>query len=328
MHRRALLRGVIAAGAAAPLGGLLVPAGAGAEETGAAAVNFRVAITDVAANKIRVLDRTANFDTGRVHWSFSPGKSAGWAEMMEVRFRQIPTYGWVALVASRKGKAAMINVKKDKPAAGLGDVIWSVNAGPHNHGIEYLPGTGAVVVAASRSDKLTLYAPKAGQGPKTLAYVHSYKHVDAHTVWWDPDYKVLWAYGGTKLSSYRVTGSGRGTRLVKWKNDVTVKTNGHDLHQDQADKGKLTLTNSGTVMHFDKASRTYVKFPGAIGELNGVNSFVRHSSGQLMWTQKRAENPKDPHWWASPTVRFSAGGNRTRKGARIYRARIVPNFMD
>lgn len=322
MDRRTLLRGVVAAGAAAPIATLFGP-----QAAEAAAVNFRVAITDVAANKIRVFDRTANFDTGRVHWSFSPGKSNGWAEMMEVRFRKIPVYGWVALVTSRKGKAALVNVKKDKPAAGLRDVIWSANAGPHNHGIEFLPSTGAVVVAASRSNKITLYAPKAGQGPKTLAWVDSYAHGDAHTVWWDPDYQVLWAFGGTKLSSYKVTGRGRGTRLVKWKKDVTVKYNGHDLHQDQFDKGKLTLTNSGTVMHFDKASRTFAKFPGRIGELNGVNSFVRHSSGQLMWTQKRARNDNDPHWWASPTVQFSADGNRTRKGARIYRARIVPDFM-
>lgn len=323
MHRRTLLRGAIAAGAT-PLTALVGTTGAQADT---AAVDFRVAITDVAANRIRVLDRTANFDTGRVHWSFAPGRSGGWAEMMEVRFRQIPTYGWVALVASRKGKVALVNVKKDKPSAGLGDVIWSANAGPHNHGIEYLPGTGAVVVAASRSNRLTLYAPKAGQGPKTLASVKTYPHKDAHTVWWDPDLKVLWAYGGTRLSSYKVTGSGRGTRLAKWRSDVTVKANGHDLHQDQLDRGKLTLTNSGTVMHFDKASRKVAKFPGRIGELNGVNSFVRHSSGQLMWTQKRAENPNDPHWWASPTVRFSAGGDRTRRGARIYRARIVPDFM-
>ncbi|BAU88315.1 hypothetical protein SLA_7450 [Streptomyces laurentii] len=281
----------------------------------AAAATYKVAITEQRTGRILLFDRTAQWTDANVQWSFSTGNAPGWDHPFEIRFRDTQRYGTIALMtfgSPGEGRAAIVNVTS-KAHLTRADVMWSARITSYPHSVERVPGTGTVVVAGAR-DRLHVFGPSSSD-PATLKEVQTLDFTKAHAVLWDDQNGLLWVTGGTVVRSYRVTGTMRAARLVKQGTDITIAGNGHDLQPDYSRPGTLLVSDSHHVYSLDKKTRAL----STLVKLSYPKSYVRHANGQSMWT---TDPDMEDSLWGGPTVYFSAGGDRTRAGAQIYKARL------
>ncbi|GAA2734934.1 DUF6528 family protein [Streptomyces nogalater] len=281
----------------------------------AAAATYKVAITEQRTGRILLFDRTAQWTDANVRWSFSTGNAPGWDHPFEIRFRDTRRYGMIALMTFGRpgeGRAAIVNVTS-KAHLTRADLLWSARITSYPHCIERVPDAGTVVVAGSR-DRLHVFGPSSSD-PATLKEVQTLEFTKAHAVLWDDQNKLLWVTGGTVVRSYRVAGSMRDSRLVKHGPDIKIAGNGHDLQPDYSRPGTLLVADSRHVYSLNKTTRALT----TVAALPHPKSYVRHANGQAMWTTD--PNAEDSVW-GGPTVHFSAGGDRTRPGAQIYKARL------
>lgn len=280
-----------------------------------AASDYKVAITEQKRGQVLLFDRTAQFTDANVRWSFSTGNARGWTHPFEIRFRDTQRYGAIALMTLGKpgeGRAGIVNVT-GKNHLTRADLMWSARITSYPHSIERVPHAGTVVVAGSR-DRLHVFAPSSSD-PASLKEVQTLTFTKAHAVLWDEQNGLLWVTGGTLIRTYRVNGRLRAARLQKHGPDITIAGNGHDIQPDYARPGTLLVTDSHRVYSVDKATRAVT----VVAKMPYVKSYVRHAGGQAMWT---ADPDINDSVWGGSTVHFSAGGNRTRPGAQIYKARI------
>ncbi|WP_086738295.1 DUF6528 family protein [Streptomyces glaucescens] len=280
-----------------------------------AASDYKVAITEQNRGQVLLFDRTAQFTDANVRWSFSTGNAPGWSHPFEIRFRDTQRYGAIALMTFGKpgeGRAGIVNITS-KSHLTRADLIWSARITSYPHSIERVPHAGTVVVAGSR-DRLHVFAPSSSD-PASLKEVQTLTFTKAHAVLWDEQNGLLWVTGGTLIRTYRVNGTLRAARLQKHGPDITIAGNGHDIQPDYARPGTLLVTDSHRVYSVDKATRAVT----VVAKMPYVKSYVRHAGGQAMWT---ADPDINDSVWAGSTVHFSAGGNRTRPGAQIYKARL------
>lgn len=280
-----------------------------------AAAAYKVAITEQKKGQVLLFDRTAQFTDANVRWSFSTGNAPGWDHPFEIRFRETQRYGAIALMTFGKpgeGRAGIVNMTS-KSHLTRADLMWSARITSYPHSIERVPHAGTVVVAGSR-DRLHVFGPSSSD-PATLKEVQTLTFTKAHGVLWDEQNELLWVTGGTLIRTYRVKGTLRAARLEKHGPDITIAGNGHDIQPDYARPGTLLVTDSHRVYSVDKATRAAT----VIARMPYVKSYVRHAGGQAMWT---ADPDIEDSVWGGSTVHFSAGGNRTRQGAQIYKARL------
>ncbi|TWV55693.1 hypothetical protein FRZ03_06940 [Streptomyces misionensis] len=276
---------------------------------------YKVAITEQHTGRILLFDRTDQWTDANVRWSFSTGNAPGWDHPFEIRFRDTQRYGMIALMTFGRpgeGRAAIVDVT-GKAHLTRADALWSARITSYPHCVERVPGTGTVVVAGSR-DRLHVFGPSSSD-PATLKEVQTLEFTKAHAVLWDDQNGLLWVTGGTVVRSYRVTGTMRAARLVKQGPDITIAGNGHDLQPDYGRPGTLLVADSHHIYSLDKKTRALT----TLLSLPYPKSYVRHEGGQSMWT---TDSDEDDSVWGGPTVHFSAGGDRTRAGAQIYKARL------
>lgn len=313
LRRRSLLRGAAAGLLAAPAAAALTTTRAAAAEP----VNYPIALTNQKTNVFEVFDRTGDW-SGASNWSFSPGTTNGWDDPFEIRFRETTRYGTIALMTAGvpgNGRAGIVQVTGKPNRLDRGDLIWEASISSYPHCIERIPNVAAVVVAGTR-DRIHVFGG-ANSDHATLREVQTITDMPKpHAVLWDDENSLLWVTGGTVIRTYKVTGANSTARLVKYGTDITFAGNGHDLQPDYANPGKLTVTDSGRCYSLDKATRKLTIF----SEENYVKSYVRHPSGEAMWTLD--PTPSDAPW-GGPTVYFSQGRTMTRPGAEIYKSRIV-----
>ncbi|MFI9154026.1 hypothetical protein [Streptomyces sp. NPDC053367] len=322
MDRRTLLRGALAGAAAAPAAGLLTT---GTAEAAPAA--FDVLLGDVTSGTIYQFDRNRPFTRGNVKWSFKP--SGG--HPMEHRLRDTAGDGRVLLIATgtRDGGVASIRRRSDNK------LLWSASFGTYLHAVERARGTGVVVVAgrsrgpapggdggATRGGKIYVYRPT-DRYSRSLVKAQQFDFHQAHGLLWDPQLERMWVIGGSVLQAYRIVTTASSARLVADPDRKVEVTRGHDVQPDCTSPGRLLFTDTGGVYSYDKATRTVKKLYGR----RKVKSFVRHASGEEMWTGAEDGGSAFGTKW----VHFNTAGARDlRVGSSpvVYKARILdPDYL-
>lgn len=306
MRRRTLFTGLAAAGAATTAAAVFGPSAF------ADAPNYTVAVTEQVSNKVLFFGRNTAWNNAHLTRSFHPGSGGGWTNLSDVKFRNTKRYNHIGLFTCSGGRVGVWNLSSEKHQE-ANDILWWAAPGGNPHAIERVPDNGSVIAASSKGF-LTVYGPKSSV-MNTLAKVQTIDFAGAHGVLWDHVNKLLWAVGDKQLRSYKVTGSGRGTRLKESGKRIALSGLGHDLQPDYRDRGKLLITDTHGVYEVTKSSRALKK----ISKTKKVKSYSRHSSGDSLWAI--------PNWsgssnWRTDTIGFSGGYKRKRSKAGIYKARL------
>lgn len=304
MDRRSLLRGAAVAGPLAAIGALAAPAQA-------ATADFRVMVTEQTKNKVMVFYKNSAFTDANAYKTFSPG-TGGWSNLSDCRIRDTASFGAVGLAAASGGRVGMYDITSEKHQE-LNDVLWSAAPGGNPHALERIPNVG-VFVAASSDGFLTVYGPTKISDPSTLAKVQTVSLAGAHGVLWDPDNKLLWACGNKIVKAYTVTGTYRNVRLKDSGRSVALSGLGHDLQADYSSTGRILVTDTYGVYAINKSAATKTR----LHENTRIKSYFKMGTGEYVWI--RGDNV-DPRPWGSTKVRFSESTDRTRSGARFYKAR-------
>jgi hypothetical protein len=305
MDRRTLLRG---AALAAPIGASALFAGT----AHAATPNYRVIVTEQTTNKVYVFYKDAAFSDANAYKTFNPGSATGWVNLSDVRIRNTDAFGAIGLVAGSGGRVGIWNITSTKNA-GSGSILWYASPGDNPHALERIPNVGAYVAASSTPGKLSVYGPTKVADPSTLALVQTINLSGARGVLWDPDGKLLWAAAKNIVRAYTVSGTGRSVRLSSAKS-VSFDGNVHDIQPDYTNTGRLLVTDTYGAYSINKSSLA----KSTLATARRYKSYFKHTSGETVWIQGDNVEPRP---WGSTTVRFSESTNRSRSGARFYKAR-------
>ncbi|MFI7499701.1 hypothetical protein ACIBVL_14625 [Streptomyces sp. NPDC049687] len=324
MDRRSLLRGALGGAVAGPVAALTV-----AEPASAAPAGFDVLLGDVTSGKIYRFDRNRPFTAAHVKWSYLPGGG----HPMEHRPRDTDGDGQVLLIAtgSRDSGVASIRRRRDNK------LLWSARLGTYLHGIERARGTGVVVVAgrsrgpapggdggATTGGRIYVYRPTNSHSG-SLVHAQTFGFHQAHGVLWDPRLERMWIIGGSVLQAYRIVTTASSAKLVADPDRRVKVTRGHDIQPDYTDPGKLLFTDTNGVYRYDKATKRVT----TLHTRRKVKSYVRHSSGEQMWTGAAesggsAFGTKYVHFNVSGVTRPLQVGS----GPIVYKARIdTPNYL-
>ena len=331
MDRRTALKAAVAGAVAAPAvtgRSRAVAASPTAEGTTAtppisASASYSVAICEQNLNQIQVYPAAAAvWDDTTIQWRFAPGSANGWDLLDEVKFRASSAFGTLALVTASGGRAAIVQVS-------TGNVLWSATPGGNPHAIERIPDIDAIVVASSGGE-VTLYGPTNSDDPSTLAQVQQLSYPDAHGLWYDDLNSLLWVVGGTRITGYTVSGSGRSTRLaasVIRDLGPALGSGLHSLDASYANSGALLITDGTRILTFDKGSFNLVPMPTPSGfsDTSNVKSYSRDVSGESFWVKvdPTYSHPHTGYTWVSPTVQFfDASGNPTVAMGPAYNSSI------
>lgn len=314
LSRRTLLAGAAAA-VAAPTSAWL------AEGTAQAAAGYDVAVCEQYRNQIQIYSSAAGWTAPK--WVWSPG-AGGWANLSDVKFRATAKFGEIALVAASGGNVGIVR-KNASGTQGTGSLLWHASPGSNPHAIERIPNIGAVV-AASSGGYLHVYGPTSVNDPATLALVQTISFPGAHGLWYDDVHGRFWAVGQDKATSYAVSGSGRGTRLVGAVNVPIGSGNlGHSLDASYKDSSILLVSHTSAVVAINKTTHAV----STVHANHAVKSFSQHSSGEAFWVQSTGKTYHgDSRNWVNPNVQFfTATGARSfarglSYGAEFYKARL------
>ncbi|MEV5385221.1 hypothetical protein [Streptomyces sp. NPDC052721] len=313
MDRRSLLKSALTV----PAAGLLTAARAHA--AGAAAPPaFDVLIGDVNSGRILLFDRNKPFTDAHVKWQLNP---AGPGHPMEHRFRDTRGDGEVllAVTGTPDSGTASIYRRRDKK------LLWSANVPDYPHAIERAPGTGVVVVAGrskgpgggnAKGGSLHVFRPTGSHSGSLVRAGAPIPFHQAHGLLWDPRLERMWAAGGSVLTAYRIVTTASSARLVE---DTARRLTGfhhpHDLQPDHQHPGRLLVTDTNGVYAVDTSTMRRT----TLHTRKLVKSYVRHSSGEQMWTGAVAAG----NAFGTKYVHFNVSGvDRARPGAIIYKARL------
>ncbi|ADD44142.1 DUF6528 family protein [Stackebrandtia nassauensis] len=314
MRRRTLFTGLAAVGAAGTAAAVFGRSALADSEAAAAKANYQVAITEQVSNKVMIFARNSKWDNAHMLRSFRPGGGGGWSNLSDVKFRETHKYNNIGLFTCSGGNVGVWNLKSERHQE-FNDVLWWATPGGNPHAIERIPHNGSVVTASSKG-YISVYGPKSAVmsslGKKA---VQTFGLPGAHGVLWDEVSNLLWAVGDKTVRSYKVTGSGRGTRLREAGARIKLPGLGHDLQADHSNKGRLLVTDTKGVYEITKSNRGIRE----IRQADHVKSFCRHSSGEAFWTIPNWPKPSN---WRTNTVGFDGGYSRKRGGAGIYKARL------
>ncbi|GGM11322.1 hypothetical protein GCM10010129_64180 [Streptomyces fumigatiscleroticus] len=313
MDRRSLLKGALAGVVAAPAAGLLT-----AEAASAAPAAFNVLIGDVNSGKIFLFARNKAFTDANIKWSLNP---AGAGHPMDHRFRATSGDGQIllAVTGTPTSGTASIYRRGDKKK------LWQANVPNYPHAIERARGTGVVVVAGRSHGS--------GGGSATGGSLHVFRPTDSHSgslvragspvpfhqahgLLWDPELERMWVSGGKRLTAYRIVTTASSARLVEdTARRLDTFTRAHDVQPDHQRPGRLLVTDTYGVYAVDKSTMKKT----TLHTRRLVKSYVRHSSGEQMWTGA----VQGGNAFGTKYVHFNISGvARARQGAVIYRARL------
>ncbi|MGC4806468.1 DUF6528 family protein [Micromonospora sp. DT233] len=277
--------------------------------TGAQAASDRVAVVDQRYG-VRIFSAGASrWTAGSALWSWKRPAGSGWKNLSEVKFRKQGSR-YVVLVAASGGRAGIVDYSTRK-------LRRQFVPGGNPHAIELLP-TGAAVVASSDPGKLTLY----GKGRTSPAATKSF--AKAHAVYWDSTIKRLWAAGGTRLCSYKVSGTATSPRLTNAA-CRSVTGNVHDLSPIYGSPAGLWMSNTRHVYQYDINRNQFWRAPGSI-DTNKIKSVGNHSGGLVFTTRVVGKNGDGTYGHGNVWLYQLNGsyvGNRYLAGAAIYKARPV-----
>jgi len=313
MDRRSLLKGALAGAVAVPSGGLPT-----APPASAAPAAFDVLIGDVNSGRIYLFDRNKPFTDRNIKWSLTP---AGPGHPMEHRFRATSGDGEILLAVtgtSTTGTASIYR-RRDKK------LLWSASVKNYPHSIERARGTGVVVVAgrsygsgggAATGGSLHVFRPANSHASSLVRAGSPVPFHQAHGLLWDPRLERMWVSGGKRLTAYRIVTTANSAKLVEdTARRLDVFTRAHDLQPDHQRPGRLLVTDTYGVYAVDKASMTRTR----LHSRRYVKSYVRHSSGEQMWTGA----VEDGNAFGTKYVHFNVSGvARAREGAIVYKARL------
>lgn len=346
LDRRQLLRGSLAAGAAAvPLGALAAPAH-GVEPvpriSQQQSAAFPLVLMDAYNNTVETYDtgeidgRTNRF--GAPKSSFLTGKGAeAWAPL-ECKFRKLKSGESVFMICGGDRKNGRVTIHRVSDSAPLG---WASGLTNFPHSLEYLPTADVVVVVGTQGldDKeetppgkrsggtYELYlAPNGGSGPLRKIPGSERPFRQAHGVVKDQNHDDrVWIFGGNKIVGYEVRGEGGlDTELVEFARLPEPRfENGHDLQPDPVDTQFLWATGSDYLFKINKAAGhpalDWWQPPGQ------AKSFSRHRSGRGIYTVDSKGNgygsDKVDFLWPAQTVTVPLREGQTEK--RIYKARLT-----
>ncbi|MCG0068268.1 hypothetical protein ACWDUC_02055 [Streptomyces tricolor] len=311
MDRRSLLKGALAV----PAAGLLTAAPAHA----AAPPAFDVLIGDVNSGKIFLFDRNKPFTDRNIKWQLNP---VGSGHPMEHRFRDTNGDGQIllAVTGTPDSGTASIYRRRDKK------LLWSANVPNYPHAIERARGTGVVVVAgrskgpgggAAKGGSLHVFRPTGRHSGSLVRAGSPIPFHQAHGLLWDPQLERMWAAGGSVLTAYRIVTTAGSARLVEdTARRLTDFHRAHDLQPDHQRPGRLLVTDTNGVYAVDKSTMRRT----TLHTRRLVKSYVRHVSGEQMWTGA----VPDGNAFGTKYVHFNVSGvSRARQGAVIYKARIA-----
>ncbi|MFG2353374.1 hypothetical protein [Streptomyces sp. NPDC048521] len=312
MDRRSLLKGALAV----PAAGLLTAAPASASAAGPAP--FNVLIGDVTSGRIYLFDRNRPFTDAHIKWQLNP---VGSGHPMEHRFRDTDSDGQIllAVTGTPSSGTASIYRRRDKK------LLWSANVPNYPHAIERAQGTGVVVVAGrskgsgggtAKGGSLHVFRPTGGAGGSLVRAGAPVPFFQAHGLLWDPQLERMWAAGGSVLTAYRIVTTRNSAKLVE---DTGRRLTGfhhpHDLQPDHQRPGRLLVTDTNGVYAVDKSTMKRT----TLHSRKLVKSYVRHSSGEQMWTGAVPGG----NAFGTKYVHFDVSGvARARAGAVIYKARL------
>jgi Family of unknown function (DUF6528) len=273
----------------------------------ARAVSGHVGIVDQ-RHGVMIFDLASPNWTGEAPWSWQP-RGAQWRNLSDVKFR---SYGGrnTVLVTASGGGAAIIDHATHR-------VTWSAQPGGNPHSIELLP-TGAVVVASSTGNRLSLY----GKGRTTDPTLVEFS--DAHGVLWDAATHRLWVLG-RKLCSYQLAGSATSPELTGRTCMDAKIDGGHDLSPVHGNAVELWFSTSKHVYVYNVNRGTRSPAAGRIDN-RSIKSVGNQPGGLVITTQVKGENA-DGTWGTGNVWLYNQNGsyvgNRFRPGAAIYKARPV-----
>ncbi|KAL4733767.1 hypothetical protein BDV11DRAFT_199503 [Aspergillus similis] len=306
------------------------------------AIAYHVVVTDQNSQTVRVFDRNAeNWNKDAIFWSWSaeggpwPWSDRNWRNVDEVKIRKTADHGWVALITTSAGKVGMIDINSDRDT-NIDNVIWEAtptgdDGNPHS--IERIPYVGAIVVASSHANELTVYAP---ENPDHLNDLGSIKKVGtyevdfAHGVLWDPktgDDGALWALGRNVLVRFQVVGKGLSLELKKVKtyklpsvegDNYDGNLNGHDLQPSYRDDDILLLTHTRGAFAFSKSTGEFKE----IMHLTKLKSFVETEDGEYIWVQGGEGDMGQYVSFSDRSDPTKVTDKRGWQDARFYKARI------
>ena len=309
VDRRQLLRGSLAAGAAAAVPFSVPLASAHAAARGErAAPAFQLALCD-ANNKV-----IENYSTGDIVTDAQGGSSfgaptsvfhtGGWAPL-ECKFRTLKSGEEVFMVCGGDETKGRVTIHRTSDSAPLG---WDTDIPIFPHSLEYLPTADAVIVVGTRGlddedppppqlpggpkprpgGSFQLYTAPTEAGPGSFTKIgdaHAFRQ--AHGVVRDQNQQdLVWIFGGNKLLAYRVKGERESTWLdYEEEHSLTDQEdfeNAHDLQPDPVDTQFLWATGSKHLLKINKsAGRPRVEWRQAPAK---AKSFSRHRSGRGMYT--------------------------------------------
>ena len=303
--------------------------------------SYSVAAVDQNSKTVRVFPRDKKWNKDAISWSFM-AESAWWDiknrwdDLSDVKVRKVAKHGWIALVTASGGKAGIINITNEKRSVTLDDdeVLWQATPGGNPHAIERIPYNGAIVVASSKTGRLTLYVPTGkdiNDYSKIKKSQFHYELDGAHGVLWDPNGSssvskgFLWAVGREYLYKYRVEGSGKSTRLVRDEKKYRIPGGGlgHDLQPDFGNKNSLLVTDSYGAYAFNTKSNKWT----TLKKMKKIKSLARHENGEYMWVTGNKDE-------LGQYVEFakSVGAKKSTKrgwsAARFYKARFYRTDFD
>lgn len=350
LDRRQLLRGSLAAGAAAalPLGA----SAASAQTVGKAAAGgrelqadpFHLALLD-ANNNVIETHSTANITWGSDGKQgtfgaptsvFSTGTGANAWAPLECKFRKLNSGEFAFMVCGGTSDNGRVTIHRNSDGAPLG---WDSGLKMFPHSLEYLPTADAVIVVGTRLMDQDDPPPSGGRAggcyqlytaphgsPDTFRKIPNGQHSfrQAHGVVWDTNLKLLWIYGGNKIVGYKVNGTGLNTSLqeVARLSDADFE-NGHDLQPDPIEPQFLWATGTNFQIKIDKSGgkpRKVWTYPA-----KHVKSFSRHRTGRGVWTASPPTNDYGSDQvnllWPTQTVKAPKRSGQQEKW--IYKARLT-----
>lgn len=210
-----------------------------------------VGLTDQKNARLIVRDLAAEdwSDDSSVVWEFKDPRVAAAAG---IKLRNCEIFGGeVVLFCGPKGAGIVSYETKEV-------LYFTSHVGVNPHAVELLPD-GTFIVGSTTDNLVSVFA--AASGSMTPVQTLTYENV--HGALWDPEYKVVWMAGRSKLSAFAVSGSANNPRLSQIQGMVySIGDWLHDLVPCFGNPQGLFVTAGTGIYFFDKETEKFsTQFP-------------------------------------------------------------------